>query len=263
MSRKILFVLWQGSGTNLKSWNEYTKSKFLNRLKKLGAVYMYQDKINNIWTYDFTDSEHVDFDDDLDFDLSYIRVDKHIKMVYDNIPLKYKNYDIIPVGWSSGCLFALYFAQKYTSRCIHVILLDPPLFSPKYMKLRLKEIDSSGDNDKPTSNAQFKRLLFNWKTANDKERNKKDMYQINNIAHHIRSTYFSKHLKLQFPVPTLTFVNMQKYKKGEVSDFHNNKSIRDEIKILKKYNKINYKVIIFKNQSHYIFNNVKPARRNY
>lgn len=29
---KILFVMFQGAGTNLKSWNEYTKSKFLDRL---------------------------------------------------------------------------------------------------------------------------------------------------------------------------------------------------------------------------------------
>jgi len=25
--------MFQGSGTNLKSWNEYTKSKFLDKLK--------------------------------------------------------------------------------------------------------------------------------------------------------------------------------------------------------------------------------------
>ena len=29
---KVLFIMFQGSGTNLKSWNEYTKSKFLDRL---------------------------------------------------------------------------------------------------------------------------------------------------------------------------------------------------------------------------------------
>ena len=31
--------MFQGSGTNLKAWNEYTKSKFLDRLKELGSVY--------------------------------------------------------------------------------------------------------------------------------------------------------------------------------------------------------------------------------
>jgi hypothetical protein len=38
----ILFVLFQGSGTNLKSWNEYTESKFLDKLKNLGDIYTYE-----------------------------------------------------------------------------------------------------------------------------------------------------------------------------------------------------------------------------
>lgn len=32
---KILFIMFQGNATNLKYWNEYTKSKFLDRLKEL------------------------------------------------------------------------------------------------------------------------------------------------------------------------------------------------------------------------------------
>ena len=35
----ILFVMFQGAGTNLKSWNEETDSKFLDRLKKIGKVF--------------------------------------------------------------------------------------------------------------------------------------------------------------------------------------------------------------------------------
>jgi hypothetical protein len=31
--------MFQGGGTNLKIWNEYTKSKFLDRLKELGSTY--------------------------------------------------------------------------------------------------------------------------------------------------------------------------------------------------------------------------------
>lgn len=37
---KILFIMFQGSGTNLKSWNEYTESKFLDKLKLIGDVYI-------------------------------------------------------------------------------------------------------------------------------------------------------------------------------------------------------------------------------
>jgi hypothetical protein len=46
---KILFIMFQGWATNLKHRNEYTKSKFLDRLKTLGSVYTYQNKTNNIY----------------------------------------------------------------------------------------------------------------------------------------------------------------------------------------------------------------------
>ena len=59
---KILFVMFQGAGTNLKSWNEYTESKFLDRLKKIGKVYTYQDNVNNIYHYNKQDPEYVDYD---------------------------------------------------------------------------------------------------------------------------------------------------------------------------------------------------------
>lgn len=64
---KILFIMFQGAGTNLKSWNEYTNSKFLDRLKEIGKVYTYQDKVNNIWHYDVKDPEHKNFDANINF----------------------------------------------------------------------------------------------------------------------------------------------------------------------------------------------------
>jgi pimeloyl-ACP methyl ester carboxylesterase len=50
------------------------------------------------------------------------------------------NYKIILIGWGAGCLLALYFAQIYKSKCLHVILLDSAVWTPKNMKLRLEEI---------------------------------------------------------------------------------------------------------------------------
>lgn len=81
----ILFIMFQGSGTNLKSWNEYTESKFLDKLKLIGDVYIYQDKIHNIWHYDNTNPEKKDFDSDIDINLSYVNPDAHIKMVFSDI----------------------------------------------------------------------------------------------------------------------------------------------------------------------------------
>ena len=98
---KILFIMYQGGATNLKHWNYYTKSKFLDRLKTLGSIYTYQDKTNNIFHYEKTNIEHIDYDSDIDFNLSYIKPNTHIKMIYNDICLKYKNieeYKFIPIG---------------------------------------------------------------------------------------------------------------------------------------------------------------------
>ena len=96
----IIFVLFQGAGTNLKSWNEYTESKFLDKLKELGNIYTYQDKINNIWHYDKKNPEYKDYDSDIDINLSYVKVNSHIKMVHNDLKKKYKNlkkYKLIPI----------------------------------------------------------------------------------------------------------------------------------------------------------------------
>jgi len=256
---KILFIMFQGSGTNLKSWNEDTKSKFLDRLKKLGHIYTYQDKVNNIRHYDMRDEKNIDFDSNIDFDLSYVNPDRHIKMVYDDIQSKYniEEYKFIPIGWSAGCMFALYFAQVYLEQCIHVILLDSALWTPNNMKLRLQAINKSGINDTPNTDVKLRKMLDGWKHQHT---NIDDMYLINAICHNVRSKFFSKHLKLKLPVPTLSFVNIQEPEGDKISKFFNNNVKMAEIKILKKKNPDNYTAIIFTNKTHYIFDMIEPAK---
>ena len=161
---KILFIMFQGGATNLKHWNYYTKSKFLDRLKTLGYIYAYQDKTN---------IEHIDYDSDIDFNLSYIKPNIHIKMIYNDICLKYKNieeYKFIPIGWSMGGGMALYFCQKYKQQCIHCILLDPLYITPTNMLLQLKNMllqlkNISVDNTNITNN-KLQKMLYNLKKYN-------------------------------------------------------------------------------------------------
>jgi hypothetical protein len=260
---KILFILFQGSGTNLKSWNEYTKSKFLDRLKKLGSVYTYQDKIHNIWHYDKSNPEYIDFDSNIDIDLSYIKPNTHIKMIYDDIKTKYNivDYKFIPIGFSAGSFLALYFAQVYSSQCIQVVLLDSALWTPNNMKERLKnlETDKAG-HIYPITNSQYKKLLEILKTNNKNIVNIENIFRISNINNIIRSEFISQHLTLKLPIPTLAFVNIQKPEGDEWSKDFNNKRRLNEIKILKKYNPENYKAIIFTNKTHYIFDKIQPAK---
>jgi hypothetical protein len=253
---KILFIMFQGSGTNLKDWNETTQSKFLDRLKELGSVYTYQDKTYNIFHYDKFYPGHDDFDKDIDIDLDYVNPDTQIKMVYNDIQSKYniEDYKFIPIGWSAGCYLALYFAQLYSSHCIHVILLESALWTPNNMKIRLKSIDNGLY---PITNSEYKKMLQYWKLNHT---DGEYLYKINDLNNYIKSLFFSQHLKLELPVPTLAFVNMQKPEGDERSkDFNNNRRM-SEIKILKKHNPDNYTAIIFTNTTHYIFDMIEPAK---
>ena len=78
------------------------------------------------------------------------------------------------------------------------------------MKLRLKEINQSGINETPITNEKFKKMLKDWKNNHT---NKNNMYLINDVCHHIRSSYFSTHLNLKLAVYTTSFVNLQKPEK--------------------------------------------------
>jgi hypothetical protein len=180
-------------------------------------------------------------------------------MVYDDIQSKYniEEYKFIPIGWSAGCMFALYFAQLYLKQCIHLIFLDSAVWTEYNMKLRLQQVRESYKNKSPIDDVKLRDMLGRWKINHT---NIDDMYLINDICHNVRSTFFSKHLKLKLPVPTLSFVNIQEPEGDELSnDFNNNRRMA-EIKILKKHNPDNYTAIIFTNKTHYIFDMIESAK---
>ena len=257
--------MFQGSDANLKHWNENTESKFLDRLKELGSVYTYQDKTYNNNHYDKSNPEHADYDSDIDIDLSYVNPDTHIKMVYDDIQAKYniEEYKFIPIGWSVGCMLASYFAQLYSEQCIHVILLDSTLWTPNNMKIKLKELKHSSKDLYPITNAKYKKILQGLKEnhTNTEDILTENILKIYYLNGYIKALFFSQHLKLKLPVPTLAFMNMQEPEGDSWSEEFNNKRRMAEIKILTKHNPDNYKAIIFTNKTHYIFDKIQPAKK--
>lgn len=259
-NKKYLFVLFQGSGTNLKTWDEYTESKFLDKLNLLGHCYIYQDKIHNIWHYDNTNPEKDDYDSDVDFDLSYVDADKHVKMVFSNLKENFNlsEFKIIPVGWSAGCYLALYFAQIYTNLCECVILLDSALVTQQNMKYRLNMLYDNIKNIYPITNKNYKKLINNCITSNE---NKESLYKINDINNYVRSKFISENLNLIFSIPVIAFINIQDQEKDEWSEDFNNKRRIQEMNILKRKNPLFYIPYIFKNKTHYIFNKKSTANR--
>jgi hypothetical protein len=251
---KILFIIFQGWATNLKFWNEYTKSKFLDRLKTLGYIYTYQDKTNNIFHYEKSNPEHIDFDSDINFNLSYINPNTHIKMIYDDICLKYKNieeYKFIPIGWSLGSGLSLYFSQKYSKQCIHCIILDPLYITKKDMPSELKDLDNTN-----ITNTKLQKILNNLKKNNTEE----NLKIVENTIYYIIYKFYNTHLDLKLLVKTTSFINIENPEEYKWQK-DNNKNRLNEIKILKKLNPDNFSAIIFENKTHMIYDKIQPAKK--
>jgi hypothetical protein len=254
--KKYLFIMFQGSSTNLKNWNEYTESKFLDKLKKIGEVYTYQDKIYNTMHYDKSIPEHNDYNSDIDFDINYNNLDNHIDMVYDDIKIKYKNineYKLIPVGWSAGGYLALYFSQKYSKKCKLCVLFDTALITKENIILRLK----SFKEDKiiyPITNNKYKDLLNKIKDKNDDAWKK-----IISTSNYIRTLFIKNNINIKFKIPVLSFVYISDPEKNEYGFKFNNDTKLKEIKILKQKNPKKYISYIIKNSGHCIFNKSENA----
>ena len=259
--------MFQGGGTNPKHWNEYTKSKFITRLKRLGSVYTYQDKLYNIWHYS-TEKTHADYPADINFDIDYINPETHIKAVYADLTAKYPNAKFIPVGWSAGGLFALLFAQKYASKCVLTILLDPVLWTGINMTKRIDHLSEKArlfqkysvitkDDTMPKlTNKILAQLLLKWK----KEREPAVMYHIADICQYARSMYFSKRLNEKLATNTISFVNINDPDPVDKSNYFNNKNKKIEMANLSKANPTTYTAIVMKNVTHCVFNKVSGAK---
>jgi len=257
--KKILFIMFQGGATNLKNWNEYTESKFLDKLRKLGEIYVYQDKIYNTMHYDKTIPNYKDYDSDIDIDLRYNDLNVHIKMVYQEIKNKYKdvdNYQFIPVGWSAGGYLALYFAQIYFRQCKMCVLLDSALFTKKNINIRLKSFEV-GEKEYliyPITNNRYGELLDKLKLYKNDEWKK-----ILVTSTYIRTLFIKENIEMKFKVPVISFVYISEPEKYEFGDQFNNETKLREIDVLNKKNPKMYKSYILKNSGHCVFNKKRPA----
>lgn len=242
---KYVFIMFQGSKTNLKKWNEYTESKFLDKLKSLGDVYIFQDAIHNIEYYNKDNPLRKDYDSYIHKDLNYVNIDTYIDILYKDIKKKYdrKIYKYIPLGYSAGGYLALYFSQKYNKDCHSVVLLDSLQIHPSFIKKRLKEL---GNYDYVNQEMYYNIINDYIKHPSLEKRN-----IILDIHNYIRTSFISKYLKPTFNIPIFSFINIESEKDEKYK----------EINYMKKYNKQNYYEYIFFNKTHYIFNKKREANK--
>jgi len=113
----VLFILFPARGNDKNYWN-YTstgsKCHFVDKLKKLGKVYIYTPCAYNLNSNNF---------EKLHVTLEKLNLDYHVECIYNKI--KHITEPFIPIGHSIGAFYAMKFAEKYENLCKAVILLDP------------------------------------------------------------------------------------------------------------------------------------------
>ena len=76
----LLFILFNGNMMSTEQWKKHPfkneKTKFLNKLKKLGDVYIYNPVFYNFNKFD-NDIINKKYNDKYDFTLSSLNLDKH------------------------------------------------------------------------------------------------------------------------------------------------------------------------------------------
>jgi len=225
-----LYILFQGFGQAISDWNELP-TMFLSKLKKKGAVFIYQNK----WI-----EQHNDYP------LSYLTMDGFIKDVYSNLIKQIPNahsFAWIPIGESFGGCFALTFSIVFKKQCKCCVLLDnPPYFTLKNNKNRIKMTEAMmGHKFKSLTELQFQKI----------KQTKPDQlldYGVISFA-----KYIQQNISI-FPVKVLGFYNItfpDIYEK-EFEVYHNT-ALFDEIDKLKELNKNNYNYYLFVNAGHLIY----------
>lgn len=249
---KVLFVMFQGAGTNSKSVWE-TPSGFGKRLRELGDMYIYQHKLNNVFGYVEPWAEG--YPKDLNFDLGYFNLDRHIRGVYNTIPEKYRDankYIHIPVAWSAGGYLALAYANliPMSKACV---LLDPVMINPITLEKHAKFLESKGGTS-DISNDKFSHMLNTLRESPTKDL----AYTICAIGHHCMTSWVRENIPHTLPIPTLSFITIEKKETTKLGPMLNAERKR-EVKFLKKHNPTTFKVITLDNVGHCVFNKPQPT----
>lgn len=257
MSNKVLFILFPGNGGSKNDWNIINKKEpqFLDELQKLGKIYTFTPKYNNIWWYakgmwlndksEYKGLRDIIFDsNDIDLTLNDFNVEKLCKNIYDQV----KNFDgkYVLIGHSMGCVYLYKFAELYTSKCLFGVFLDGSSFGKislqhhvkdKTLKQWLSDNKSFGE----ITNEELKQITEKVK-LDDKE----SIQKISQLAYYYVMTQKPYNKNIKLPIPIISFRDIEKLK-GDIDE----QNKYDESEMLKKNNST-FEVIYLYDKTHFI-----------
>lgn len=254
----ITFILFPGNHQSKKSWVSYYDNDnkeiiddFLAPLKKLGNVFTYTPKQYNVLYYSSGPNVKSIYEPDIDFDLDYLDVGRHIDIIYKEVKSQYPA-PYVPIGHSIGLHFALGFTQKYKSECLFTVSLDGSFFVEKYINFYIEERLAQHKDTKIENNDELQKLLHYIKTHED---NKKEIEKILGFFTYKDFLWAKEHLSEKLVLPLITFknINLPTNEEKQKSSIEYDLKRVDEQKILDKINGPKSITRYFVNATHFVW----------
>jgi len=263
---KPVFILFNGFGSSKLWWNyklpkkssNLTKLNFINKLKRIGYVYQFNNKIFNLDYYNYYPNskqrllwnkiykKYKPHDKNINFKLKDIDYKNICKSLYKNIKSKYKKNKFILIGHSYGCEIALLFSKLYKKECLFNVLLDGSVHDIKSTKqYQLQKKDENITKKYFQNNNQLKKILNIIKNNNESN---KEINLVWSLLEHMSLIYKLNYFQNKLPVYSI-FI-----KRLDSNDEINNKINQNEFKTIKKFNKDKmYKYILVSTDNHFIW----------
>ena len=165
---KYIIILFNGRGSSKIFWNyafedksELRKIDFLDKLKKIGKTYTFNQQFFNINYYSTPNNtkekilwkkiykKYKPHSSNINFNLDDLDYKNICKKTYEQIKEKYgKNKKYIVIGHSYGGYLALLFSKLYKNECVLCCCIDNPPYLLNYFNKYNKYNKSILEKDK-------------------------------------------------------------------------------------------------------------------
>lgn len=254
---KYIIILFNGMSASKKFWNyafedkpELRKIDFLDKLKKIGKTYTFNQPFSNINYYSTPNNKkeiikkkkifekYKPHTSNINFSLEDLDYKNICEKTYNLVKQKYgNNKKYIVIGHSYGGMIALLFSKLYKNDCILCCCIDNP---PYILSFFNKDKDNKSILNKYPNNDELKKslkIIKNSENIKDKNKEIDDIYKlIGYKSNQDRIKYYDSKLY----VPTIFFrayyskpknyqIDWNKYSMKEKNLFEKDKNMKHYI----------------------------------
>lgn len=268
---KYIIILFNGFGSSKLWWNYSFENKpvlrkldFLDKLKKIGKTYTFNQPFFNIDYYGGSEDKKIKMmwkkiyekykphSSNISFKLEDLDYKNICEKVYIAVKEKYgTNKKYIVIGHSYGGNIALLFSKLYKNDCILCCCIDNP---PSVLSFFNKYNDKENEDilEKYPDNIELKKSLKIIKNSDDLKERNKEINDIYKLVGYKSSQDRIKYYDEKLHIPTIFFRAYYSEPKDYQNDW--NKYSMKEQKLCKK-DKNMKKYVIMKDANHYIWYN--------